>query len=99
MENQSAKYTHNPSNRRSSIRTSMEESTLKDKKKLQRINSGIEIIVKHTSLEEDSEEYTSNEQKNPQALPLLTKKIRRCPECAKPLTNIYRPVMSNEPNI
>jgi uncharacterized protein with PIN domain len=92
MENQSLKYTHN---KRPSIRSSMEESHLKDKQQLKKINEGIENIIKHTSLDEDSEEYVGNESKYPQALPLITKKTRRCPECSKPLTNIYRPVVSN----
>jgi hypothetical protein len=29
----------------------------------------------------------------------LSKKTRRCPDCTKPLTNIYRPVVSNEPAV
>jgi hypothetical protein len=36
-------------------------------------------MIKHTSLDEDSEEYVGQENKFPQALPLLTKKTRRCP--------------------
>lgn len=63
------------------------------------MNENIESIIKHTSLEEDSEEYTGTENKYPHALALLPKKTRKCPECAKALTNIYRPVVSNEPNI
>lgn len=94
MENQSAKYTYNK--RPSSIKSSLEESSAKDKQQLKKINGVLETLVKHAGLEEDSEEYTAVEQKYPQALPLLTKKIRRCPECTKPLTNIYKPLLSNE---
>ena len=56
-------------------------------------------LIKHVGLEEDEEEYTGTEQKYPQALPLLTKKTRRCPECSKPMTNIYRPLVSGEPSV
>jgi hypothetical protein len=96
MENQSFKYTHN---KRPSIRSSMEESNLRDRQQLKKINEGIDNLIKHTSLDDEPEDFLGTESKYPQALPLLTKKTRRCPECAKPLTNIYRPVVSNEPNI
>lgn len=75
-ENQSFKYTHN---KRPSIRSSMEESHLKDKQQLKKINEGIENLIKHTGLEQDSQEFVGNENKFPQALALLTKKTRRCP--------------------
>lgn len=96
MENQSYKYTHN---KRPSIRSSLEESSAKDKQQLRKINEAIETLVKHVGLEEDNEEYTGSEQKYPQALPLLTKKTRKCPECMKPVTNIYKTVVASEPSI
>ena len=96
MEHQFMRYTHT---RRPSMRASIEDSGDRDKKQLKKLNEGLESMVKHTSLEEDSEEYTNNEHKYPHALPLLTKKVRRCPECNKHLTNIYRAVVSNEPTL
>jgi hypothetical protein len=76
MENQSYKYTHN---KRPSIRSSLEESSVKDKQQLKKINEVLDTVVKHVGLDDDNEEYTAVEQKYPQALPLLTKKTRRCP--------------------
>lgn len=96
MENQSYKYTHN---KRPSIRSSLEESSVKDKQQLKKINEVLDTVVKHVGLDDDNEEYTAVEQKYPQALPLLTKKTRRCPECSKPVTNIYRPLVSGEPSV
>jgi hypothetical protein len=96
MENQAYKYTYN---KRPAIRSSLEESSIKDKQQLRKINEALDNLVKHVGLEEESEEYTGNEQKYPQALPLLTKKTRRCPECSKPITNIYKPLVSGEPSV
>ena len=93
MENQFLRYTHT---RRPSIRASIEESGTRDQKQLEKLNDGLEKMVKHTSLDEDSEEYVNNDHKYPQALPLQAKKVRRCPECSRHLTNIYRAVVSNE---
>ena len=47
MENQTYKYTNN---RRASIRSSMEESSFKDKLQLKKISEGVENVIKHVGL-------------------------------------------------
>ena len=57
MENQAYKYTHN---KRPAIRSSLEESSAKDKQQLKKINEALDNLIKHVGLEEESEEYTGN---------------------------------------
>ena len=49
MENQAYKYTHN---KRPAIRSSLEESSMKDKQQLKKINETLEGLIKHTGLTE-----------------------------------------------
>ena len=49
MENQAYKYTHN---KRPTIRSSLEESSVKDKQQLKKINEALDNLVKHVGLED-----------------------------------------------
>ena len=49
MENQAYKYTHN---KRPAIRSSLEESSVKDKQQLKKINEALDNLVKHVGLED-----------------------------------------------
>jgi hypothetical protein len=48
-----------------------------------------EQLIKRVGLNDQSQEFDYQEQ-YPENLPLLAKKIRKCPFCKKPLTTLYR---------
>lgn len=91
-EKQVAKYTatsssgtNNPVGKKT-YKRSQEESLQDTKKQIERT---CDNLVKRVGLEDVCEDY-EGEMKVPQNLPLLAKKVRRCPECKKPLTTTFR---------
>lgn len=82
MENQSSKFF--ASSKKPSKLTNEESTSKQQAQRNDKFDS-----IKRTSLQEPFEDYHV-EIKYPQGLPLIAKKIRKCPDCKKPLTAVYR---------
>lgn len=103
LEAESKAISHHvtPHKKNPSSKNYVEESNFKNKEQIDKLSKSADLLIRRTTLEEESEEYVGNENKCPQAITLLNKKVRRCPNpnCNKPFTNLYRPSRSTEPKI
>ena len=85
LENQTYKIFNNT---KKSVLNFVEDDSIL-KQKAEKGDKNPDTIIKRTSLDEPSDEFHV-EFKYPQGLPLIARKIRKCPDCKKPLTTVYR---------